>query len=401
MFVHWKNITAVAAASTALAVLLGWLFWPSSGTPSTAVPLEISTAAPTPPPLTAATRVPTEGLEVVLATLPDPDDDLGRGIVAWGPPMLQDKTFRRFRPVTERDHGFGGIPPLEGTDFRDRLRGWMDVAGLQPADAPELLVALSPKLAAEGLEWESELRLRDVQRGIAPDDASAVFARERRLAHALVDGAKGTAEADTAQRYLVWIDAAEAEESERGQVMWDGATALMADGIPGASFMATGFLDSPPRISLKDHGVMAGSCGSGCSVDIADLMLRDAMSRGDRDWTAYWWACLQNASVAPGAENAEYWAWVAENRAELAGGVSAQLGTAETWQDGLRMAAVLCAEGHEGAAFEASIRFDGTWTATESTLETAYTSCVLERASPSPSVAQRAKLIVNASGSGP
>jgi hypothetical protein len=138
MLVHWKNITAVAAASTALAVLLGWLFWPNSGTPSTAVPLEISTAAPTPPPLTAATRAPTEGLEVVLATLPDPDDDLGRGIVPHDQGNQADRQAGEHAGVGQDGPHLSVVADLahRSTSTRDYGRGFGPIAAMPGREGP-------------------------------------------------------------------------------------------------------------------------------------------------------------------------------------------------------------------------------------------------------------------------
>ncbi len=383
---------AMMMAAAMGSALLGWFLWPSSSPPSPPPRIDISIVAPDPPIVALPFAQPASPDEAVLvvATLPDEEGSTGLSIVTWGPNILTDERMRSWRALR-------GLNPVLEPDSRDGLRTLLDVLGGRPADWPELLVAISPELAGEGLLMEGEWRMRDVRRGVAPASAAELYANERRLANALVNGAPGTIEANKARRELLWMEAGEAPESEREQVMWEGAIELIADGVPEAGFMASGLITNPPRISLQDHGILAAACGTpNGSVAAADLMLRDALGRGDDDWVRFWWACLENASVPPDAENLEYWDWVSRNRAQLSGSVTVRLGEASTWEDGLRRAAVLCAEREVPVPFRAQLRFGDAWEVLEIDNPGPYTDCVLALAEPRPLESQRALLMVRA-----
>ncbi len=382
------GLAALLGAS--LALFLGVAFRADLGTP---VAPRVVLASPAPPP--PEVRVPEAPLEpteeeIVVVTLPRPNRGIGTSLAQVqraGWPVSDERLRLTVAPWDD-------LPPVPDPDLIDDLRFVLDILGTRPADSAEVLARISPALAMSGLHWEAEWRQRDVLRGLAPGPADRLFARERRLAEAILStAAPESPESRGAAMWLMQCDMAEAPVGEREQAVWESVVRNFEHDPPGARFFIEQFVGSPD-IQLEDHTVFAGKVQG--HPAIADLMLRDALRDGDDAWARYWWAELQNSSVYPEGASMGYWGAVLENRDQLAGFVNARLDQpALTWQDGLRRSAVRCDDRGEGTPLSARIHFrQGAWQALELDQPGAFADCLLSGADPLPREGQRAQLVV-------
>ncbi len=402
-----KFVIAVVVGTSALALLGTVVLFAvvsSTGPQQPEVPARVVPKG-VPQPLVVSRRAPpteaTSEIVRVVATLPSAKGDVGRPFSeVLGLRSNGDERIRLglARPGADR-------PPSDWS-FSDNLHTGFDLLGIRPADSAEFLTSVSPTLAYDFLRMEGNWREDSERRRVAPADIDELYEEQRMLAEAIIAGSSpGSYEGRWARWSLLEAKVAATPQPERAQLIWDGAFELAEEASLG-SFAVSVAIDSqpiPPAIQAHHHEVAAAVIGSKWGgfvtrLKISDYMLRDALRDGDQEWTGYWWSHVENTLPLPDGVWEGWEATALEVQAQLAGAVLAELDAAQTWQDGLRRAAVMChLNNGPGTALDLQIeQADGAWRPLGATLEAeqSYADCVLAQAIPLPPQGQRAHLIV-------
>ncbi len=263
------------------------------------------------------------------------------------------------------------------------------------------LVAISPRVALIFSSWLVEWRCDRVRWGDGlAIESEELFGPEVHMAQAIIDGAPGSEQARWASLTLIQAAVAAAPEDQREQLLWDAMVSYLDVEQFEEPYQEPGLLlfglrsIRSPEIRPQDHATFARyfeqtwgrAPGFHGQQRLHDILIRDALEKGDVGWARYWWAWV---------EQGRKWRYGEENGAQLAGAVLALGDEAHTWEDGLRRAAVLCHKERRGVALEADISVvDGAWQVEAADRPGAFLDCTLDAASPMAPEGQRARLVV-------
>lgn len=317
-----------------------------------AVGIGIGTRSPPEPPLPVAPRAPrhawstpaiASGPTEVLATVYHPAGTLG-------PSLQQARGVAPYRSGWECSGSAGARAAVRRTSL---AKAALDRAGLRPsrrAGALSRVANVLPSVALRAAVVEMQIAYRDVCDG---SPHTEIPGGVEEILHAVVSQNPTSPEAAMARELILSPSLWAAPLEDHEQLIWEALVQQFQAGDYQQLSHPSDFIRTVqgPEIHLHDHEVMS-KAETPLDNELVDLMLRHALARGDDHWTRVWWNRLGGSIRHKSWHQLGHLDELRAKRAALAGVVGAQLGEAMTWEDGLRRAAVDCAQqapGRRGA----------------------------------------------------